>query len=145
MVAEDVEAVSAIEQASFPSPWTPAMIADELTSGHGGGIVALDDDTLVGYVVTSHIVDELHIQTVAVAATHRRRGLARAMLLDLIQRQGREKIRWVHLEVRDSNTAARRLYESLGFKAVGRRRGYYRNPAEDGVLYTLELPATDSD
>jgi ribosomal-protein-alanine N-acetyltransferase len=84
-------------------------------------------------------VDELHINTIAVAAEHRGRGLGSALMRHIMQDVVDQGVTRATLEVRESNRAARQLYESLGFISAGIRRGYYTEPAEDALILWREL------
>jgi ribosomal-protein-alanine N-acetyltransferase len=98
-----------------------------------------EDGSVVGYVCLWEIADELHITNIAVHPAHRRRGLGRSLLGGVIQ-DGRERgLRIVVLEVRPSNREALPLYESFGFRVVGRRRGYYYDTGEDALVMEASL------
>jgi ribosomal-protein-alanine N-acetyltransferase len=80
------------------------------------------------------VFDELHINSLAVDTARRRHGLARALLIHVLDEAVRAGATAATLEVRSSNTAARALYEGLGFKVEGIRRDYYQDPREDAVI-----------
>jgi ribosomal-protein-alanine N-acetyltransferase len=90
---------------------------------------------IVGFVCARDIADEWEIENIVVAENVRRLGVGDALLNALLQRVREKANAAVRLEVRESNEAARRLYEKHGFHESGRRREYYKNPAEDAVLY----------
>lgn len=95
---------------------------------------------VAGYVVARAVADEGEILNLAVAPAHQRRGIGRELAERAIAALSAQGARAVYLEVRESNTAARRLYEGLGFEAVARRPNYYRQPAEAAlVLRTATL------
>ena len=113
-------------------PEAPARIA----------LVAQDENNpqgIHGFVIARCAADEWEIENVVVAAEHRRRGIGAALVGRLLEEAGRACTAMVQLEVRESNVAALRLYESLGFKEVGRRRAYYREPLEDALLLGISL------
>ena len=85
--------------------------------------------------------DEGEILNLGVATPQRRGGVGRALVERLLEELRDRGVRVVYLEVRESNAAARRLYESLGFAAVGRRARYYRRPVEDAVILRAGIPA----
>src|SRR5205085_4636669 len=89
---------------------------------------------LVAYCACWMIFDELHINSLAVDAAFRRRGLARQLLTDVFRDAIAGGARSATLEVRHSNTAARRLYERLGFAVEGVRVDYYQQPREDALV-----------
>ena len=136
----DLDAVLEIETASFTSPWTREMYVAELqNAGVSFCYVARDADrTVVGYCSFWRVVDELHINNLAVAPPHRRRGIATALLTHVLGVGARMGARRATLEVRRSNDAARELYAQLGFAAAGVRRGYYTNPIEDALVLWKE-------
>src|SRR2546426_11133875 len=112
-----------------------------------GGVlfsVATARAAVAGYVVAHHAADEGEILNLAVTPLHRRRGLGRALVRHVLGRLARRMVKIVFLEARQADTAARRLYESLGFVGVGRRPGYYRRPLEDAVILRVTLaPVAD--
>lgn len=145
--SQDWRAVIALEQAIFPEdPWTPGMVAEELSSGLSiyFGVCA---DTprgelpvLCGYAGVKIDLDS-DVMTMGVLPDFRGRGLGRALmdaLLDLARQRGSER---VFLEVRASNTSAITLYEQSGFERVGVTKAYFRNPREDAVNMRLVFDA----
>lgn len=109
-------------------------------------LVAVVDARPIGYVVARAAADEGELLNVAVQSEHRGRGIARALVGAALDRLAAAGVGSVYLEVRESNRTARLLYEGLGFREVGRRRGYYRKPREDAVLLraVLRAPAGDA-
>ncbi len=85
------------------------------------------------------MLDEAEILNLGVAEPVRRRGIARALVRSLLAEFSGRGVRTVFLEVRESNRPARRLYESFGFREVGRRSRYYRQPVEDAVVLRVEM------
>jgi len=140
--ARDLDQVVAIERASFADPWSRHAFARSL---EGTGVhfdVACDaSGAVVAYIVAWTVADEGEIANLAVAPAARRTGLA-AMLLDRVLAAARvQGVSTLHLEVRESNQAARALYARFGFVEAGRRRDYYRKPVEDALVLRLELGA----
>jgi ribosomal-protein-alanine N-acetyltransferase len=134
----DVPAILAIEQqAPSAAHWTREQY-DQLVSS-GVVLVAEDAGELCGLVCAQAVAGEWEIENVVVAAGFLRRGIANELIRALIQRAKNEAASALLLEVRESNLAARALYENNGFREVGRRRAYYKDPAEDAILYTLRL------
>jgi ribosomal-protein-alanine N-acetyltransferase len=132
----DLDAVVALESASFTNPWTRDMLARELEQPTSARVYVL---RLPGLAVAAFcscwvIADELHINTIAVDAAHRRQGLARALMLHVLNEVAVEGVRRTTLEVRRSNLAALRLYEHLGFATAGVRKRYYTHPEEDALI-----------
>jgi ribosomal-protein-alanine N-acetyltransferase len=132
----DLTAIETIERASYPSPWSRSMFASELAkpSSISLGAYAGEGDELVGYLIISRYVDAWHVMNIAVAPEWRRRGVAVALMERLFELTAGDDRRGYTLEVRVSNTGAIRLYERLGFKSRGIRRGYYTDNREDALI-----------
>lgn len=102
-------------------------------------LVAGEADRLCGFISAQAVVGEWEIENVVVAAKLLRRGIGSELIGALIERVRSEAATAILLEVRESNLAARGLYEKRGFREVGRRRSYYADPVEDAILYTLRF------
>lgn len=89
----------------------------------------------VGFIVAACVGSEWEIENVVVAPEWVRRGVGNSLIEALLERAGCDGAEAVFLEVRESNRAARGLYEKWGFVEVGRRKGYYSGPVEDAVVY----------
>ena len=138
---DDVRTVVAIEGLSFSDPWSRASFASLLGNPQVRFAVATDAASreLLGYVVAWFAADEAEIANLAVAPTARGRGIGAALLdVALSEADARGAVA-VYLEVRESNVAAKALYASRGFAAVGRRRRYYQRPVEDALVLRREL------
>ena len=135
MAATDLPSVMEIDALCLPRPWSAAIWRGELDSPYGLYLVIEDRGEVSGHIGVRHVLGELHITTIAVRPEYRRRGHARALIGAALAAY--PKARYVHLEVRPSNAAAVALYESLGFRATGRRPRYYGD--EDALLMTLNL------
>jgi [ribosomal protein S18]-alanine N-acetyltransferase len=133
---EDVDSVGEIERVSMPAPWSPAMFAGEITKSTSVCLGAWDSGSgiLVGYVIVSRYVDAWHVMNLVVSEDRRRLGVATALLDEVFVRTRDVGRRGFTLEVRSSNDAALRLYEAMGFRAQGVRRGYYTDNLEDAVI-----------
>lgn len=94
---------------------------------------------VVGFLVARHVSEEWELENIVVAPEVRNRGIGRQLLDALMARALENKSRAVFLEVRESNAAARKLYQKAGFREGGRRKGYYSDPLEDAVLYSKNL------
>lgn len=133
--ARDLDAVEEIEQASYPTPWSRAMFVAELRKPSSLAVGAFsEEDVLIGYAFISRYVDAWHVMNVAVAPSHRRRGIARALLERVFEVTAIDPRRGYTLEVRVSNVGAIRLYERLGFESRGIRRAYYTDNREDALI-----------
>jgi len=134
MTLADVDAVLAIEQAVQAYPWTRGNFIDAL--GHGYICrVQEDGGEIRGYAVLMPVLDEAELLNIGVAAGQQRKGLGRAMLLEMLDAACERNMLRVFLEVRPSNAAAIALYRSAGFGEIGVRRAYYQsaNGSEDAV------------
>jgi ribosomal-protein-alanine N-acetyltransferase len=132
----DLGAIERIERRSYPTPWSRSMFAGELTKSSSVCLGAYDTEahTLVGYLIISRYVDAWHVMNVAVDPEYRGRGIATKLLSHLFEQTAGDGRRGYTLEVRVSNRSAIRLYERLGFKARGVRRGYYTDNREDALI-----------
>lgn len=140
MRLEDLPQVVAIEAQSHLEPWTQQAFRAELEGSLvAQPFVALRNEEIVGYVVPWFVVDEVQIANITVKENFRQRGLGRMLLEHVLTLAAERRSRVVYLEVRDSNTAARALYESIGFVVEGMRPKYYGRGQEDAVLMKKEL------
>ena len=132
----DLNAIETIEERAYPTPWSRSMFASELAKPSSICLGAFDGETddLIGYLIISRYVDAWHVMNVCVAPVHRRRGIAKALLARLFELTSGRSRRGYTLEVRVSNTAAIKLYERLGFRPRGVRRGYYTDNREDALI-----------
>ena len=140
--AREIDEVLAIEEASFSNPWTRDMYLAELENrGVAFFLLARDaSGSLVGFCAFWRILDELHINNLAVAPSHRRQGVGSALLVRVLREGALIGAGRATLEVRQSNTEARRLYERFGFSVAGVRRGYYSHPVEDAIVLWRDAP-----
>jgi len=135
MTLDDIPAVQDIEQGIFLTPWPRNAYRREITQNKlARYIVIREGDDIVGYAGLWKMADEAHVTTVGVRRSHQGRGYGLALMLALIGRAYTLGARWMTLEVRASNYGAMALYEKLGFKVIGRRRGYYTDDGEDAVV-----------
>ncbi len=132
----DLDAVMALEQASFPaSAWERATMQAEIASEWGRYIIAVDGDgRALGYAGLRAVGVEGDEQTIAVAEGARGRGIGRALLAELLAEAGRRGVRELFLEVRADNDVARGLYASVGFEEIGVRPRYYQPEDVDAVV-----------
>jgi [ribosomal protein S18]-alanine N-acetyltransferase len=132
----DLPSVLAIERRSFTTPWSLAMFVLELSKPSGICLAATIDGRLGAYLVCSRYADVWHLMNVAVDPDRRRAGIATSLLRRMVEIAGPEA-RYT-LEVRTSNRPAIAMYERLGFRAAGHRRGYYHDNGEDALIMWLE-------
>ena len=143
MHAADLADVLVIERASFSMPWSRGAFLYEIEQNRVARCwVSRDGDRVVAYLCLWEIGVELHVTNIAVHPGLRRRGLARQLLNAILQDGRSRRLRSVTLEVRPTNEEARTLYESFGFRVVGRRRGYYYDTGEDALIMENDLQAS---
>ena len=130
-----VSAVAELEKQNFSEPWPDIAVRSELTNKLALWLVSLDGETVVGYVGSQTVLQEADMMNIAVADSHRRRGIARALVEELIRQLDAYQLT---LEVRASNAGAIALYDSLGFTQVGLRKNYYHKPKEDALILRKE-------
>jgi [ribosomal protein S18]-alanine N-acetyltransferase len=136
LTESDLDDVLAIEEASFTNPWSRQMFLWELQNpGVSYGYVLRTPEWHVAAFCTVWVVlDEVHINNVAVRPECRGGGVGRTLLEFVLRMGAGLGARRATLEVRRSNQAALKLYEKLGFKAGGVRKNYYANPVEDALI-----------
>ncbi|HQX47436.1 MAG TPA: ribosomal protein S18-alanine N-acetyltransferase [Steroidobacteraceae bacterium] len=140
MTEEDLARVSAVERESYAFPWSEGIFRDCLRVGYVCRVVEIGFD-LVGYAVMSTGAGEAHILNLCVRETMRGRGIGRTLLRQLLDLAAEAGVEDAFLEVRPSNLAAIRLYQSLGFVQVGVRKSYYQAAGgrEDATVLRLDL------
>jgi ribosomal-protein-alanine N-acetyltransferase len=139
MTLADLDEVMAIERSAFRYPWSSRFFLQELQVQCARSILAEIDGKILGYVLFWLVPSEIDIHNIAVHTSYRRLGIARALLQHVIG-EGRDRgLVRITLEVRRSNSAAQKLYESLGFVITGLRKGYYSDDGEDAFVMALEL------
>ena len=138
--------VARVEKSAYAHPWLEGNFADSLKAGYPAQLLLADiapgEPELLGYFVAMKGVDEVHLLNITVAPDYQRQGFACLMLDALTLWSRGQNAGWLWLEVRISNTRARRVYEQYGFKHVGTRRNYYPQSAfqrEDAVVMSLAL------
>lgn len=139
MVLSDLDEVMAIERTSFKHPWSSQFFLEELQVACARSILAQVSGKIVGYALFWLLPDEVDIHNIAVHTSFRRQGIGQALLQQVTAAARRRNASRVTLEVRVSNIAAQKLYESVGFIRTGLRKGYYSDDGEDAILMALEL------
>jgi len=132
----DLPSVLAIERRAFTTPWSLAMFVLELSKPSGVCLAARRSGQLAGYLVCSRYADVWHLMNVAISPERRREGIATALMRRMFSELGPDAR--VTLEVRPSNHGAIDMYERLGFRAAGHRRGYYHDNGEDALIMWLQ-------
>jgi ribosomal-protein-alanine N-acetyltransferase len=145
---DDLDALVALERLCFSHPWTPRNFADAMADPPRSRVVVLrvphppghPERGIAAYCVYDVAAGELQVHNLAVLPGVRRGGLGRLLMRVVLEVAARQGARTALLEVRRSNEAARRLYESLGFHALAVRPDYYSHPTEDAVVMERALP-----
>lgn len=144
---EHIPAILEIEREANSAPWSERSFTNEIDHRHGHFLVALVKGEVVAYGGVWLVIDEAHVITIAVAESQRRQGIARKLMIELLEHAKERGIQCASLEVRASNVAAITLYERLGFVETNKRKAYYPDNKEDAVvmwlhdLPTWEVPA----
>ncbi len=146
MTLADVDAIADIEAASFRTPWKREAFVSEAANPAARYLVAEEDGAVIGYAGAWLILDEGHITNIAVAPTHRGRGVGRKLTAALMAYLSNLGASYAALEVRRSNTVAQGMYVSLGFIKLGVRKRYYEDTGEDAFFMVCDhLPDPDPD
>ena len=138
MKAEHVPQVAQLEKLCFADPWSEMSIASELQNLWAYWLVAVQDDMVVGYIGSQSTIDGTDVMNVAVHPDWRRQGIAEQLIENLIEELKERGSHALMLEVRASNAPAIALYGKMGFRQVGLRKNYYRNPKEDALILRKE-------
>ena len=140
MQMDDLQAILAIEHASFSTPWSLQAFIAELKDNEYARYLCLEVNGLVvGYMGLWFILDEGHITNVAIAPNYRGQHWGEYLMRSMMEKMVRQGMERMTLEVRTSNTPAQALYRKLGFKTAGVRKGYYADTQEDALIMWVEL------
>ena len=141
MTEEHIEQVLQVEEACFSIPWTREDFQREMKENKMAIYrIAVLDDKIVGYAGMWHVVTEGHITNVAVLEQYRRRGVAKALMEEIINIAQQKQMIGITLEVRISNIAAQKLYTKSCFRPEGFRKNYYQDTQEDAVIMWKYFP-----
>jgi ribosomal-protein-alanine N-acetyltransferase len=140
----DIGPIAEIDKACFPSPWCDKSFLSELNNPYSLNIILkeldpLEKGSIYAYSFNHIVAGELSILRMAVIPAKRRLGYARYMLKSVFKRAVQLGAKEAFLEVRPSNTKARSLYHSLGFRVIGTRPNYYPETGEDALVMTKSL------
>ena len=141
MTEADLDQVMALERAIFPNPWRRSFFLSDINRPQGLSIVAEDEEVILGYAVAWG-TEETHLANLAVADFERRKGVGGKLLDEVIAFARRSRANSIYLEVRVSNTIARKFYAERGFVPTYLRKGYYEN-GEDAVIMEREMETED--
>ena len=145
MLLEDIGKVAMIEKECFSLPWSEKAFEESLAQTYAIFFVAELKNTgecekgIAGYVGVYHIGEECDITNVAVSPTYRRRGVATELLKAVEEYALTQNVQSVTLEVRESNTPAIKLYESLQYENIGIRKNFYEKPTENAIIMVRQL------
>lgn len=143
MAAEHISAIAQIEKACFSTPWSEKALREELDVPAAHFVTALVNGTVAGYMGMQLAGDVGYVCNVAVSPDFRRCGVASALVAAQMAYAKAAGLSEISLEVRSSNTAARGLYEKLGFVWLGTRPRFYREPEENAEIYSLYLDSPE--
>lgn len=131
--------VMEIENLSYPNPWSLHTFLNEIQQNHlSYYVVAKINEEVVGYAGLWLIMEEVHLTNIAVHPNWRQKKIAEKLLIYLILEAKKRNFKWMTLEVRESNTAAKKLYEKFKFKVMGRREKYYIDNNEAALIMWSE-------
>lgn len=133
----DAAAIARMEAQTFTTPWSEHSVLTEIEKNDAVFLICEFEKELIGYVSMETVCGECYIGNLAVNKEYRRKGVGQTLLGSLKEYAAKQGCSFITLEVRCSNTDARRLYEKAGYKLQGIRPGFYTSPAEDAAIYTL--------
>ncbi|KGR87375.1 ribosomal protein S18-alanine N-acetyltransferase [Lysinibacillus odysseyi] len=140
MTADDVEAVYAIELATFPTPWTLDSFHYEMRENQYAHYIVAEDETgIIGFCGMWLVIDAAQITNVAVVESARGQGIGEALMKEAIRIAREAKMDVMSLEVRVTNIVAQNLYRKLGFQDGGIRKGYYTDNGEDALVMWVNI------
>jgi len=138
-VPEMLGDVTRIERESFSCPWSSESFEQADAMENSIFLTVCAGETPVGFGCILLVAGEGELVDIAVSSAHRQKGLGQLLMTALLAEARKQETEILYLEVRQSNTAARSLYEKNGFEAMGVRKKYYKNPVEDAVLMRCVL------
>ena len=139
MTSGQLDDVYIIETECFSHPWSKQSIEEELNNETSLFLVAKEENEVIGYIGMSIVIDEGYIFNVAVREKYRNKGVATALINELVTYGKKNNFSFITLEVRESNLPAISLYSKFGFIKAGERKDYYSNPKENAILLTKYL------
>ncbi len=139
----DMVQVATMERQMFSDAMSQELLVQSLENDFF--VVMKDEDRVLGYFLAQCVLDEMEILRIAVDPAYRRKGYGRQILSKVKKMAIGQGIAWCFLEVRESNAAARSLYESFGFASYGKRKGFYRQPDEDAVIMKAQWGVKNED
>lgn len=139
MEYDDIDQILQIEELSYGEHhWSKESFVGELNNKISSYFCILLDNVCVGYMGMWKIIDEAHITNLSIHPSYRKKGLAQRLLLNMVEECYKDKIKYITLEVRESNEKAIKLYEKFGFKSLGLRKNYYQDNNENALIMWSE-------
>lgn len=142
-VPADAKEICEAEKLIFPDPWSERDITSVISTEGGMCYTALSDGQVVAYVIGRQISPEGEIYRIATLPSHRRRGIAYRLLDYAVKCERGIGLEALFLEVREKNLPARKLYKAYGFREVGLRKNYYKNPDDNAIIMLLSNEADE--
>ena len=136
---QHLDDVAALESISFSEPWSRQAFADTINNEEFIYLVALSENKIVGYAGCVIALDEGNITNIAVDVEYRRMGIADELMKQLSLLLAKKDVRYIFLEVRESNEAAQALYKKCGYEEIGIRKNFYRKPQENAIVMKLDI------
>ena len=136
-VSSDAHMIAEIEKECIKQPWSENLILSEINDPQAIFIVYEISDSVVAYVSGRNIVGEFYVNNIAVTPKLRRKQIAEKLMNTLIKYAEDAGCEFITLEVRKCNLPARQLYHKCDFSEIGIRPGYYKDPPDDAVIYTI--------
>ena len=138
MLESHVSQIAELEKLCFHDPWSENSISSEVDNKLSLWLVAIEDNRVIGYVGSQTVLGETDMMNIAVHPDHRKKGVATALINELVSSLALNGSHSLMLEVRASNVPAISVYTKMDFVEVGRRRNYYRKPREDALILRKE-------
>lgn len=134
MCEQDIDEVEQIEKEIFSVPWSAKSFLDACKNENNIYLTCIIDGEVAGYCGLWTVLGEGNITNMAVSHKHRRKGIGMALMQEMEKRGHEKEVSVFFLEVRESNAAARALYEELGYEQIGVRKRFYEKPVENAVI-----------
>ena len=134
---DDATRIAELEELYFSDPWQKMDIFSYVCSEDGMCFTALENDKPIAYLIGRIIAPEGEIYRIAVDENYRRRGVGFRLLSFALKTERGRGLEATFLEVRKKNLPARKLYLAYGFREIGERKNYYKNPTDDAVIMLL--------
>lgn len=134
MEPKDLDQILAIENGSFPAPWTKTMFLEEMSNRSARLAVFITGGRIAGYMCFWEVLDEAHLMNIAVHPDRRGRGYGKYIMGRLETICLKHGLKRIILDVGRRNLAAKNLYRKCGFSAIGFRKNYYTSIKDDAIV-----------